>query len=174
MHGRSQRLLAQVFCHQGRDVAQVLRRLVSAHHQAAGGRRVTARVHVPGEFKRAQSALPTHQPGLQAGQQALDTGHQREAMGDQRVQLQFFLELFGQHQPVVCVWSSTTRPVQRGQQAGTKTSGHTVTRELKQVVPGAAAGTLQHVQVGARGAQGVHGQLTSPAVCGQAQLANRY
>ena len=157
MNRRRQTLLAQLLGDQARHMAQVLRGLGRAHHQLAGGRHIAALVQLPDQLEGAQTALAAQQPGLQVQQQAFDTGHQRRRMNHQRVELQLFVERFGQHQPIVAVWRVAAGAVQRSQQRRAKTPGHAVTRQAQQVVPIAATDPLQHAQMCSSRAERVHG-----------------
>lgn len=159
MHWRRQLVLGQLFGQQSRHMAQVLRGLGRAHLQLAGGRHIPAFVEVPGQPERAQPALPAQQPGLQPGQQAQGAVHQRRRVGHQRVELDFFLKMLGQHLPLVLVGHAAACAVQRVQQFRAKAPGHAVARQAQQIVPGAAADAFEHAQVRARRAQAVHGQV---------------
>ena len=167
-------MLRQVFRHQTLDMAQILRGLIGAHHQRAGGRHITPFVEVPDDVQGAQPALAAQQPGLQSDQQAFNARHQCRAVDDKRVKFELFLELLRQHQPVVTIGCAAPCPVKRCQQIGTEAPCNAIAGKRQQIVPGAATGALQHAQVRARGAQRVHGQLTSAAVRGLAKPANCY
>ena len=159
MYRCRQLLLREVFGHQTRHVPQVLRGIGGADFKLAGRLYAPPFVEVPDEPERTDPALPAEQPGLQIHQQPLGARHQRRGVDYQRVELDLFVELFGQSEPVVVVGHAAARAVQRFEQRRAKAPGHAVTRQTQHVVPGAAADAREHAKVRTRGAERVHGQV---------------